>query len=132
MTGSIITVRHGKPALSRGVLISARGYGTWWEQYDRSGLFPGEIPPDGLMDQTSQVATAFSSPMARARETASKIVNGRLDVTADALFMEAPLPPPPWWEWISSLTAVVGDRLAHVLGGRIYRRPGRAGGRAQK
>jgi len=96
MAGRIITVRHGKPALSRGVLISARGYGDWWSKYDESGLFPGQTPPPALMERAKSVAKAFSSPMPRAKETAQALVGERLKIVEKPLFQEAPLPPPPW------------------------------------
>ncbi|MCI5044369.1 MAG: phosphoglycerate mutase family protein [Aquisalinus sp.] len=95
MTGRIITVRHGKPDISRDVRITAREYGDWWAQYNRSGLEPDETPPESLLEVTSKATYALSSTMPRAIETASKIFGEDLEVPQNALFVEAPLPPPP-------------------------------------
>lgn len=95
MTGRIITVRHGKPDLSREVRITGREYGDWWQQYDRSGLHPDERPSAALIKLASAAATVLSSTLPRAVETARHITKGEREVPADALFVEAPLPPPP-------------------------------------
>lgn len=100
MTGRIITIRHGKPALSRSVLLSARDYHQWWAQYDETGLFPGQRPPAKLLEFGKDAETIFSSTMPRAQETAELIAAGHKVVHSDPLFLEAPLPRPPWWPWI--------------------------------
>ena len=95
MSGRIITVRHGRPNLSRDMKISAREYGDWWQRYDESGLHPDEEPPQGLIDIARDARTVLSSTLPRAIETAREITEGARDVPADPLFVEAPLPPPP-------------------------------------
>ncbi|MGF1544224.1 MAG: histidine phosphatase family protein [Parvularculaceae bacterium] len=92
--GRIITVRHGRPDLSRDMVITSREYGDWWAAYDRSGLAPGEEPPTGLLSLARNAPTVMSSPLPRAVETAAKVADAR-SVPADALYVEAPLPPPP-------------------------------------
>ncbi|MEO0613679.1 MAG: histidine phosphatase family protein [Pseudomonadota bacterium] len=114
MAGRIITVRHGKPALSRGVLISATGYGAWWDKYDESGLYPGQIPPTHLTHLAKNAAVVFSSIMPRAHETALALVAGEKPVEASPLFIEAPLPPPPWPDWMK-----LSPRLWGVIS-RLY------------
>ncbi len=100
MTGRIITVRHGRPALSRSVFISAQGYGDWWRQYDEGGLRPGQTPPGKLKALARQATTILSSTMPRAIETAEMIKGPHHKLIIDALFIEAPLPPPPLPEWL--------------------------------
>ncbi len=93
--GRIITVRHGRPALSRDVVISAREYGEWWAQYDRSGLQPGETPSDRLLALARDAGLILASTLPRAIETAARLTGGAREATLDPLFVEAPLPPPP-------------------------------------
>lgn len=95
MTGRIITVRHGKPDLSRAVKITAREYGDWWQRYDESGLQPDERPTQLLIDLGASMKTVVSSSLPRAIETAQLITQGKREIPADPVFVEAPLPPPP-------------------------------------
>lgn len=95
MTGRIVTVRHGRPNVDRSVRITAREYGEWWANYDKSGLAPGEAPPDALKKIAASSDIIVCSTMPRAIETAAKLVDGARIVPQDALFVEAPLPPPP-------------------------------------
>ena len=137
MTGRIITARHGRPNMPRDVIINARDYADWWAQYDESGLAPGEAPPQALIDIASQAKTVLSSTLPRAIETARMATLARRDVPADALFVEAPLPAPPFpdfikmrpgqWGVVSRTLWIVGfapdgvenhwqcwDRVAHI------------------
>lgn len=100
MTGQIITVRHGRPALSRRVIFSANGYGEWWQKYDEGGLYSGQTPPDRLMEAASTAVRVYASIMPRAIETAEMIAGDKSLVKSDPLFVEAPLPPPPWPDWL--------------------------------
>ncbi|MEL6360775.1 MAG: histidine phosphatase family protein [Pseudomonadota bacterium] len=93
--GRIITARHGMPNLSRAEKITAREYGPWWAAYDESGLHPDERPPESLVKLADGATTILSSTLPRAIETAGHLTKGTRDVPADAIFVEAPLPPPP-------------------------------------
>ncbi len=95
MSGRIITARHGRPNLSRDVKITAREYGDWWARYDESGLHPDERPPQGLIEIAASAQTVLSSTLPRAIETARFATGGARVVPTDALYVEAPLPPPP-------------------------------------
>lgn len=95
MTGRIITLRHGRPDLSRDLKISAKEYGDWWARYDASGLAPDERPPARLVKIAHGAKTVLSSTLPRAIETARFATGGARDVPADPMFVEAPLPPPP-------------------------------------
>lgn len=95
MTGRIITARHGRPDLSRDVMITAREYGDWWARYDQSGLVPHEHPPESLKALARSAHTVLSSTLPRAIETAARITDGTREAPADPIFVEAPLPPPP-------------------------------------
>ncbi|WOI54640.1 hypothetical protein [Parvularcula sp. LCG005] len=95
MTGRIITARHGRPNVDRSVRITAKEYGAWWANYDLSGLAPGEEPPGSLVEAAGDCHVVLSSTLPRAIETAAKIVDHARHVPQDAMFVEAPLPPPP-------------------------------------
>lgn len=95
MAGRIITARHGRPNLSRDMRISSRAYGDWWKRYDASGLHPDEKPPAELVKLAESAKTVLSSTLPRAVETARQVTRGKRSVPADAIFVEAPLPPPP-------------------------------------
>jgi len=96
--GAIILSRHGEPALSRKILLTAQGYRDWWARYEEGGLLEGQVPPECLVKTAAEVGTIYSSTRQRARETAAAVSGGR-EVTADVLFIEAPLPPPSLPNW---------------------------------
>ncbi len=98
-SGAIILTRHGKPVLSRDCLLTAQAYGLWWAEYERLGLFPGQSAPEGLARVVSKAEVLISSSRLRARESAALAAGGR-DVEVDSLFIEAPLPAPPFPSWI--------------------------------
>ena len=96
--GAIILARHGEPALSRKCLISASQYRDWWARYEVGGLLAGQIPPAALVATAQGAGAIYASTRLRARETAAAAAEGR-EVMVDALFIEAPLPPPKLPEW---------------------------------
>ena len=97
--GTITLARHGEPALSRKVLISAREYGRWWADYEIGGLLAGQTPPADLMDTARGAGVIYSSTRPRAQQTAVAASAGR-QIEIDALFIEAPLPPPRFPDWV--------------------------------
>lgn len=97
--GAIILARHGEPALSRKCLITARQYGEWWGRYEVGGLRAGQTPPRELVAAAEGAGAIYASTRPRALETAAAVCNGR-EVMVDALFIEAPLPPPRLPDWI--------------------------------
>lgn len=97
-TGAITLARHGRPALSRKCLLNARGYIDWWTLYDLGGLQEGQTAPDALVDTASKSDVILASSLRRAQETAQAVAQGREFMT-DALFVEAPLPPPRLPDW---------------------------------
>lgn len=114
--GWIITVRHGRPHLSREVTLTAMEYEQWWAQYTVSGLAPGECPSEQLMEQAARADHLLSSGLRRAKETANSVGPGR-EVISDPIFNEAPLPRPPvpfvrlrpgHWGFISRAFWVIG------------------------
>lgn len=113
MVGRIITVRHGRPNVDRNVRITAEEYGAWWQNYDKSGLAPGEAPPDKLRAVAAECDTIVCSTMPRAIETAASLVDDGRIVPQDAMFVEAPLPPPPV-PWIK-LSPTMWGRVSRVF-----------------
>lgn len=92
--GSITLARHGRPHVDRSVRIGWRDYIDWWANYDLSGLAPDQGPSDGLIAAAAEADVIFTSTLARAIETAETVAGGK-PVIRDAVFIEAPLPPPP-------------------------------------
>jgi hypothetical protein len=97
--GVITLARHGEPALSRRVKLSATEYREFWARYEIMGLLPGQTPPPGLSGYVDRCDVLISSTRLRAIESAQLVGRGR-DFTPDVLLVEAPLPPPNWPNWI--------------------------------
>ncbi|CAN5281772.1 histidine phosphatase family protein [soil metagenome] len=97
--GAIILTRHGEPALSRKCTLTAREYGDWWGRYEVGGLLAGQTPPPELLETARGAGVIYVSTRLRARESAAAAAAGR-DLTVDSMFIEAPLPPPPFPDWI--------------------------------
>ena len=95
--GRIIVVRHGRPTLDKnaGPRLTWREYRDWWAAYERASLAEGQGPSDKLRKAVADAPFLFASIRPRAFETAQALANGR-DIVQDALFVEAPLPPPRW------------------------------------
>ena len=98
-SGTIVLARHGEPALSRKIRLSAREYLDWWARYEIGGLLPGQCPPKHITDAAAKAELVFSSTRLRSIETA-RAVCGERAIPADEIFIEAPLPPPPWPDFI--------------------------------
>jgi broad specificity phosphatase PhoE len=96
--GSITLARHGEPALSRKCLLTSDEYRDWWARYEVGGLLAGQTPPADLLATAAGAGAIYASTRPRAQETAVAIAAGR-DVMNDALFIEAPLPPPDFPSW---------------------------------
>ncbi len=92
--GWIITVRHGRPDMDRTLRLSSAEYEGWWADYNRSGLAPGETPPQRLVELSHDANYRLSSALRRAKETAGAISPGH-EIEANEVFNEAPLPRPP-------------------------------------
>lgn len=96
--GAIVLARHGEPALSRKCLINAAQYRDWWAKYEVLGLRAGQTPPPALLATAQGAGAIYASTRPRAIETANAVSSGR-EVLVDALFVEAPLPPPRLPDW---------------------------------
>ena len=92
--GSIVIARHGQPDADRSVLLNWREYADWWSAYDRTGLKAGQSPPAALLAHARNAQVIFASTLPRAIRTAEAAAQGKAVLT-DAVFVEAPLPPPP-------------------------------------
>lgn len=93
--GRIIIVRHGRPVVipKEGPPMGWRDYKDWWAKYELSSLKEGQTCPDALLKEIADDAIIMSSARKRAIETAGHLGRGR-EVKHDAMFNEAPLPPP--------------------------------------
>jgi broad specificity phosphatase PhoE len=92
--GVIVLARHGEPALSRRIRLSADGYRRWWAAYEEGGILADQTPPSSLLDLARGADFIFASTRQRAVETADAVVQGKHFIR-DPVFIEAPLPPPP-------------------------------------
>lgn len=93
--GPIIIARHGRPALDRtkGPKLDWKSYVDWWAAYEEGGLAAGQAAPAKLQTAVADANTYLTSGRKRAHETMALAAPGQ-DARADALFNEAPLPPP--------------------------------------
>lgn len=94
-SGSITLARHGEPALSRKVMLTAQEYRDFWARYEVGGLRPGQAAPPMLAGFVEKSGVLVSSTRLRAIESAA-IVAGARPVIQEPLLIEAPLPPPNW------------------------------------
>jgi broad specificity phosphatase PhoE len=97
--GTITLVRHGEPALSRKVRFNARGYGDWWAIYEEGGLLAAQRPPANVRALAESASVVLVSTRRRSHESAAILTPDR-EFLEDAVFIEAPLPPPPFPGWI--------------------------------
>ena len=97
--GAIVLARHGEPALCRQVKLDADGYRRWWATYEEGGLLCGQTPPDELVEVAKRAGVCFASVRPRSMQTAAAL-REQGAFQSDPLFIEAPLPPPPWPKWV--------------------------------
>jgi broad specificity phosphatase PhoE len=97
--GAVILARHGQPALSRRIMLSADEYREWWADYEMGGLAEGQAPPEPLAQAAERAGFVIASTRPRSVETAQALTDGRA-FAEDPLFVEAPLPPPHWPRWL--------------------------------
>jgi hypothetical protein len=91
--GGITLVRHGLPALSRDVRLSAAEYREFWAKYEVGGLIPDQVPPEDLPPLAARAKSLFASTRRRSIESMQLVAPGRSFVQ-EPLLIEAPLPPP--------------------------------------
>ena len=63
--GAITLARHGRPALSRKVLLTSQGYRDWWATYEVGGLCKKQTPPPGLLQTAARADAIFVSTRPR-------------------------------------------------------------------
>ena len=97
--GAITLARHGEPALSRKIKLNTREYREFWARYEVGGILAGQTPPAMLAAFAGQCGVLVASTRLRAIESIRVAAPGR-SFHQEPLFIEAPLPPPPWPSWI--------------------------------
>jgi broad specificity phosphatase PhoE len=105
--GAIVLARHGEPALSRKVKLSAQEYRDFWARYEVLGILPGQTPPEKLAGIVEKCGALLSSTRLRSIESANALAGERKVVQHEVL-VEAPLPPPDWPAWIKLSPSVWG------------------------
>ena len=116
--GSITLARHAEPDLSRKVRLNAREYRQWWATYEGVGIVAGQSPPPRLRAAADQAGMVYTSTRPRSIESAKVLVGSR-QMTHEALFIEAPLPPPDWPDAIKLSPRAWGviSRVSWWIGG---------------
>jgi broad specificity phosphatase PhoE len=84
--------------LSRKVQLSASGYRAWWAAYEEGGIREDHPPTEELTDLVASAGKILVSSRRRALESAVAAGADEKSLEGDALFIEAPLPPPPFPE----------------------------------
>jgi broad specificity phosphatase PhoE len=97
--GAVILARHGEPALSRKVLLSAAEYRDWWGRYEDGGIAPDQTPPAVLQTIADKAGFIIASARPRSIESARLLARARA-FAEDPIFVEAPLPPPDCPAWL--------------------------------
>jgi len=97
--GAIVLARHGEPALSRKVRLSAQQYREFWASYEVLGILPGQTPPARLSAFVEKAGALVTSTRLRSIQSAERLAPGRTFARHDIL-IEAPLPPPDWPAWV--------------------------------
>lgn len=105
--GAIVLARHGEPALSRKVKLSAEEYRAFWARYEVLGILPGQVPPERLRQVVEVTGTLLASTRPRSLESA-RILAGKRKVIQHEILVEAPLPPPALPSWIKLSPMVWG------------------------
>lgn len=96
--GTITLVRHGEPALSRDIRFDAKSYGDWWAVYEEGGLATVQSPSAKVIELARKAPVLLVSTRRRSHESA-RILGPEHEQVQDELFIEAPLPPPPFPSW---------------------------------
>ncbi len=97
--GAIVLARHGEPALSRAVKLTAEEYRDFWAKYEIGGILPDQTPPDRLKRFVAEAGTLVTSTRLRAIQSAQTVV-GEAAFDRHDILIEAPLPPPRFPGWI--------------------------------
>ncbi len=103
----ITLARHGEPALDRNIRLSAKDYLDWWARYEESGLLEGQTPPSDLVDLAERADIIITSTRPRSIQTARAVCSDRSFSSHD-LFIEAPLPPPPFPDLVKASPRIWG------------------------
>jgi hypothetical protein len=88
-----VLARHGEPAISRKVKLTAQGYREFWAAYEERGLLPGQTPPNVLRQHSAEAGVLLASTRPRAIESALAVAEGR-EVARDPIFIRL---SPKWW-----------------------------------
>jgi hypothetical protein len=97
--GAIVLARHGEPAISRKVKLTASQYREFWASYELLGILPGQTPPAQLASFVERCGTLVSSTRLRAIESAQSLI-GEREFDRHDILIEAPLPPPGFPAWV--------------------------------
>jgi len=97
--GSITLARHGEPALSRRVRLTAAGYRDWGALYEEGGLKSDQAAPESLRKVARRAGVIIASTRPRSVQTARAVAED-MAFSQEPLLIEAPLPPPNLPAWL--------------------------------
>lgn len=92
-SGAVILARHGEPAISRKVRLSAEEYRKFWARYELTGIVRSHAPPPMLQKFAEEAGVVIASTRLRSIESTQALVQDR-EFAREAILVEAPLPPP--------------------------------------
>lgn len=105
--GVIVLARHGEPALSREVRLSASEYRDWWARYEEGGLKDVQDAPEDLKAVAARAGVVLASTRLRSIQSADLLTGGG-SFAREPGFIEAPLPPPRFPAWVKLSPRVWG------------------------
>ena len=76
--GVVTLARHGEPALSRKVRLSAAEYGRWWQSYEVGGLKADQTIPAELKALAETAGFIIASTRPRSVQTAKALSAGQI------------------------------------------------------
>ncbi len=111
----IILIRHGQPDIALSPRAGHREFGAYIGAYEEAGLDPASLPPRQIADLVKELSFVFTSGKPRAHQSARALAP-HAELTADPLFVEAPLASPrvPLLRMSVQKWAVVSRLLWHL------------------
>jgi broad specificity phosphatase PhoE len=111
----ILLIRHGQPHIALRLRTGHAGFADYISAYEEAGLSPANLPPPELKELARELDHVFTSGRPRSHQSAAALAP-HAGLTADPLFVEAPLASPRFPLLAMRVTkwAVVSRLLWHL------------------
>jgi len=111
----ILLIRHGQPHIALRPRTGHTGFAAYISDYEEAGLSPANLPPRELKELARELDHVFTSGRPRSHQSAAALAP-HAELTADPLFVEAPLASPrvPLLAMRVTKWAVVSRLLWHL------------------